>query len=415
MGAKTDTEQAAPTVKYSAVKEGFSAKIQRAFALGWHIAELHYLPTDIRDPATPQDPLARVPDLEFPDRTRLLTAQISNDLYWLDIKPSGEIFPLGAIGPIGSANSDAIPVLDSIEESALAEVDAQQAKSISEMLHRPILLRLTVMSAELGKAYSLGVGLARTVFEAYEEVQQVLAKKAARKDEGARLRRVKECVAKGFTQERVLDLWSELKDLKSLFPPYAADPIAAGLSDWCKWAGGSQTKRGQPSASMQIETVSNRLRRQGQVWRALLSGERKPTDVLLAANYIDGAIDLVRKYSGLVVRMLGKNLATVLAALFTAAILSVVVILLQTFANISIAVVTGLLAALGVSGAGIMAALRPLAAKAEQALWETELTAAIGVAINYVPALPKDSEVVKLRGNNASPTGPVVEATSSTI
>jgi len=403
LGAKTDTEQAAPTVKYSAVQEGFSAKIQRAFALGWHIAELHYLPTDIRDPATPQDPLARVPDLEFPDRTRLLTAQISNDLYWLDIKPSGEIFPPGAIGPIGSANSDAIPVLDSIEESALAEVDAQQAKSISEMLHRPILLRLTVMSAELGKAYSLGVGLARTVFEAYEEVQQVLAKKAARKDEGARLRRVKECVAKGFTQERVLDLWSELKDLKSLFPPYAADPIAAGLSG------------GQPSASMQIETVSNRLRRQGQVWRALLSGERKPTDVLLAANYIDGAIDLVRKYSGLVVRMLGKNLATVLAALFTAAILSVVVILLQTFANISIAVVTGLLAALGVSGAGIMAALRPLAAKAEQALWETELTAAIGVAINYVPALPKDSEVVRLRGNNASPTGPVVEATSSTI
>lgn len=308
-----------------------------------------------------------------------------------------------------------MPVLDSIEESALAEVDAQQAKSISEMLHRPILLRLTVMSAELGKAYSLGVGLARTVFEAYEEVQRDLAKKAAGMDEGARLRRVKECVAKGFTRERVLDLWSELKDLKSLFAPYAADPIAAGLSDWCKWAGGSQTKRGQPSRSMQIQTVSNRLRRQGQVWRALLSGERKPTDVLLAANYIDGAIDLVRKYSGLVVRMLGKNPGTVLVAVFTAAILGVVVIVLQTFANISIAVVTGLLAALGVSGAGIMAALRPLAANAEQALWETELTAAIGVAINYVPALPKDSAVVRLRDNNASPKGPVVEATSSTI
>jgi hypothetical protein len=96
-GAETDSEQSALTVTHGAVEEGFSAKVQRAFALGWHVAELHYLPRDIRDPATPLDPLARAPDLDFAARARLLTAQISADLYWLDIKPSGEIRPLASI------------------------------------------------------------------------------------------------------------------------------------------------------------------------------------------------------------------------------------------------------------------------------------------------------------------------------
>jgi hypothetical protein len=47
-------------------------------------------------------------------------------------------------------------------------------------------------------------------------------------------------------------------------------------------------------------------------------------------------------------------------------------------------------------------------------LWETELTAAIGVSINYVPALLADSEVEKLRDDNPGPNkGPVVKPVSA--
>jgi hypothetical protein len=269
-----------------------------------------------------------------------------------------------------------------------------------------------VRNAELGKAYSVGVGLASTVLMAYEEVAKTLAGRTAGADDRAMLPRVRDSVARAFTRERVEELWSEIKDLKSRFPPYAADPVAASVLDWQQWAGCERTKRRQPTPSDQVMTVSNRLRRQGQIWRALLSGERKPTDVLLAANYVDGAIDLVRKYASLVVRMLGANLGTVLVAVVAAAVLGIALLVLQTVGSSYLTWIAGLLAALGVSGAGLVAGVKSIAGKAEEALWETELTAAIGVAINYVPALPPRSEVEKLRDNTPGPNkGPFVERT----
>jgi hypothetical protein len=90
-------------------------------------------------------------------------------------------------------------------------------------------------------------------------------------------------------------------------------------------------------------------------------------------------------------------------------VLGVAVIVLQRFSSSFLTWIAGLLAALGVTSAGVLAAVKSLAARTEQALWETELTAAIGVAINYVPALLQDSEVEKLRDDNPTPNkGPVV-------
>lgn len=397
----TDSQQPAPGAQESTDGEAFKARVQRAFALGWHVAELWSLPKDVRDPSIETDPLAPAPDLDFLTRSRLLLDQISADLDRLGIQLPGGVRALAGTGPPSNAGPD-------------PKVDAQAEPWDIAALHRAILLPLTVRSAELGKAYSVGVGMARVVLEAYEEAQPALLAAAAASDPGASLNEVKECVAKGFTEDRVRALWSEIKDLKSRFPPYAADPIAAGLADWRNWAVGSQVKRGQPSASDQVLTVSYRLRRQGQIWRALLSGERKPTDVLLTANFIDGAVDLVRKYSSLVVRTLGANLGTLLAVVFAAAVLAVAVVVLQRFNNSALTWIAGLLAALGVTGAGIMATLKSLVSRAEQALWETEVTAAIGVAINYVPAVPADSEVERLRDDNPGPNkGPVVKPSAT--
>jgi hypothetical protein len=412
----TNGGQSAPTDDTAAAEEAFKATVQRAFALGWHVAELRYLPKDVRVSPQQGDPLPPAPDLDFPTRARLLIAQISADLDWLGLEPSGGMRALGATGAQSDQESAATPVLEPIEIPAFTEPDVPDAERVAESLHRPILLRLTVRNAELGKAYSLGVGLARTVLEAYEETQQVFNAAAAGTGSGPTLDLVKQCVTKGFTEDRVRSLWSEIKDLKSRFPPYAADPIAAGVADWRQWAISGQTRRGQPSDSDQLLTATSRLRRQGQIWRALLSGERKPTDVLLTANYIDGATDLVQKYASLVVRMLGANIGTALVAVFAAAVLGVAVIVLQRLNSSGFTWIAGLLAALGVTSASVLAAVKTIAARAEQALWQTELTAAIGVAINYVPAIPDNSEVEKLRDDNPGPNkGPVVVPPSKPI
>src|SRR5262249_62383391 len=125
--------------------------------------------------------------------------------------------------------------------------------------------------------------------------------------------------------------------------------------------------------------------------------------------YVDGAIDLVRTESRLVLRTLGRNLGTLLVVLFVAVVLGAAVFLLQAFHASAVSSAAGALAALGLSGAGILAAVKSLIARAEKALWETELTAAIGVAINYVPAVPVDSEVENLRNDDPRARGPATE------
>lgn len=407
----TSAGQSTPATDNNADEEAFKAKVQRAFALGWHVAELCYLPKDVHTDGSAQDPLPPAPDLDLPSRANLLIAQISADLDWLGLETTGATRALGAAAQPGEGGMSVIPQLDPIRLPPSTALDAAGAEAAAESLHRPILLRLTVSNAELGKSYSLGVGLARTVLQAYEEVQAVLPEATAR-ETGAGLQLVKERVARGFTEQRVRELWSDIKDLKSRFPPYAADPIAAGVTDWCRWAGaGKTTRSGQPSDSDQLLTTTSRLRRQGQIWRALLSGERKPTDVLLTANYIDGAIDLVRKYASLVLRLLGRNAGTLLVALFMVAVFAVAGVILQKISGSFVTWIAGLLAALGITGASVLAAVKSLTSRAEEALWETELTSAIGVAINYVPAWPDDSEVEKLRDDNPNPNkGPVVDA-----
>lgn len=386
------------------------AGAQRAFTLGWHVAELRYLPGDPPDP--PQN-LHRTSELTFAQRAKLLIAQISADLTCLAVPfEAGPEEPAAASGPTHEG-ADTMASLDPIVVPApgsLGTVDGKWATDVDTTLHTPLLVWLTVKNVQLGKAYSLGVGLSSAVFESYEALPAACkTPKRPSEETSPTLSQVRGCVAKGFSAERVRELWSDMKDLKSLLPIYAADPVAASMLDWCKWATGSAAKHGQPCPASQIETVAPRLRRQGQIWRALLSGERTPTDVLLVANYVDGAIDLVRKYGRLVVRVLGANLGTVVIVAFTAAVLGAAVLLLQAFHTSIVSSVAGALAALGLSGAGIVAAVKSIIRRAEEALWETELTAAIGVAINYVPAVPHDSEVEKLRVDDPGTRGPVTE------
>jgi len=404
--AATENGRAASLVSGSPDQEVLGAQVQCSFGLGWHVAELCYLPNDVANEVPDSRALVHISDLDLPSRARLLIAQICADLDRLHIEWSPET------GHSGERSGDATAVLEPIRVPVPSSAGVPDVKSIAADLHQPILELLTVRNAELGKAYSVGVGLASTVLMAYEEVARTLAGWTAGTDDRAMLPRVRDSVAKAFTRDQVEELWSEIKDLKSRFPPYAADPVAASVWDWHQWADCERTKRRQPTPSDQVMTVSNRLRRQGQIWRALLSGERKPTDVLLAANYVDGAIDLVRKYASLVVRMLGANLGTVLVAVVAAAVLGIALLVLQTVGSSYLTWIAGLLAALGVSGAGLVAGVKSIAGKAEEALWETELTAAIGVAINYVPALPPRSEVEKLRDNTPGPNkGPFVERT----
>jgi len=385
-----------PLAALEVSEDALKSWVRSAFALGWHVAELSYL-EDL--PAQSGHRLRPLGGLESDTRRRLLSAQISADLDALGLERSGPVRPLRVAGELDDRKLDPIGQLDEIHIPLGSEQELND-------LHLAILLRLTVKDFELGKAYSLGTGLGQTVLAAYEKVRPDSNGPPSMEEARAQLRMV-------FTHELVLELWSYIKDLKSRFPPYAADPVAATLWDWCKWAAMTpRTTRG----SLKTESgdmVANRLRRQGQLWRALLSGERKPTDCLLFANYVDAASDLLRKYWKLAGRVLARRFGTVLLVIIAAGLALATLVAIQRFANNLGASIVGVLAALGVSGAGVVAALKRALSQIETALWETEITAAIAVAISQLPEMPQDSAIQKLRDDDPEPTGPAGERDST--
>lgn len=369
------------------------AGVQSAFALGWHIAELHYR-EDRGTPGTDHR-LRQIGALDSGTRRRLLLAQISADLDALGVERQGPVHPLRVVLALEQRSVDPLENLEEIKLPAGAESEVNR-------LHLAILLRLTVKDFELGKAYGLGANLGQMVLEAYEKVRPD-------KHGAMGLEQARPLLSEVFKPDRVLELWSSIKDLKSRFPPYAADPVAATLWDWSKWARSTVRRTGGSLAAGTDKSIADRLHRQGQLWRALLSGERNPKDCLLFANYIDAASDMLRKYWSLAGRMLAREWGTLLLALLGIAFAVAILIVVQRLMNNLAASLAGVVAALGVSWAGVVAALKRAVRPAENALWETEMTAAIAFAINYVPALPRDSAILGLRGDDPRPSGPVVE------
>jgi hypothetical protein len=82
---------------------------------------------------------------------------------------------------------------------------------------------------------------------------------------------------------RMSELSQRLTDLKSCFQPYAVDAVQATLSAWSTLV----TSQGGGAASAGV--LQEALYRQGQIWSALLSGEKLATDYLQVPDYVEAA------------------------------------------------------------------------------------------------------------------------------
>ncbi len=375
----------------SMTEDTLAAAVRSAFALGWHVAELNY--REDRHPAVSRDRLRQISAIDARTRRQLLMAQISADLDTLGLERRGPVTPVRMAPGVEARKAD-VPGEPDMPEIELKHGSPSEVRH----LHTAILLRLTVKDFEIGKAYSLGVNLGQLVLEAYATVWPDGPDDA---DAKAALPGLGEV----FALERVMEIWSSIKDLKSRFPPYSADPVAATLHDWFTWSGGAYGVQATETRG----TIADRLHRQGQLWRALLSGERSPKDCLLFPNYVDAASDMVRRYGGLAVRVLATGWGTLLLGILAAAVAVLILIAAQRLLNNLVASLAGLVAAFGVSWAGIAAVVKRAIGPAEDALWEAEMMAAIAVAINYVPEVPADSAAFKLRGDDPRPNWPSAE------
>jgi hypothetical protein len=180
-----------------------------------------------------------------------------------------------------------------------------------------------------------------------------------------------------LTNENVAPLVAAIDDLGTALPPHAGHSVRDSIREWQKAVDtGSRVAPEAPETWKLLE-------RQGELWRAMLAGEKTGRDMLEIDDYVDAAERLAKRLRGLVLRLVVKvPEATILVvALFALG----VYLLVATDAEAAVIAGAGsILASLGLTWRGIGRSLGGLAGMLEQPLWGAELDVAITQAITLL-------------------------------
>ena len=185
-----------------------------------------------------------------------------------------------------------------------------------------------------------------------------------------------------FTQPWVAAMLVALDGLSTALPPHAARSVANSIRMWETLG----------TAPPNPETL---LPAQCDLWRTLLAGEKKGTEMLEPQNYLDAGERLGDKLRamGLTVLKRFPILVGLIVLLFVGGI--VLLIVGSSAGTTAVAGISAVLAAFGLTWKGIGGALGKLAGKVEAPLWGGELDGAITDAITLAH-----------RGAGSSPAAP---------
>ena len=233
-------------------------------------------------------------------------------------------------------------------------------------LHTAVLTALTVDDFRLGKAYGLGRALAETA----------LLPVASEQDRPT-------VFTEKFRLDRLGSIFRWLADLKTALPDHAAYAVSTTLHDWAVWV--SNAKPAELDKS-----INPYLRRQGEQWRSLLSGERLAVDLLTSNDYIEAGKELSSR--------LGHTIGAYISH-YRKTVFTVILVILVVVGGIVAATVAsgnskwlwaGLTVVVGAVGGwkGVSATLGKGIKLVEPPLWESELDAAIGNRVLFLPSGP---------------------------
>ena len=160
-----------------------------------------------------------------------------------------------------------------------------------------------------------------------------------------------------------------LDDLSTGLPPHAARGVANSIRRW---------------QVLENDPPDGTLRAQCRLWRTILTGEKKSTELLEPENYLDAGERLAVKLRATATSVLKQYLVWVvlIAALFIAGVC--VLAFAPNHAGTTAAGLSGVLAALGLSWKGIGGTLGKLAGRLEAPLWGAEVDGAVTDAVTLI-------------------------------
>ncbi|HEX4837964.1 MAG TPA: hypothetical protein VFV03_05515 [Solirubrobacteraceae bacterium] len=240
---------------------------------------------------------------------------------------------------------------------------ADPARAAINKLHFDIARTLAASNPNLGKSYGLGRALSDTVRSPADQAD----------------------LGEGFKHFRLETLRRWLNDLASDLPAHAAKGVLLSLSRWEGWAANVAVASGDDWAAAR-ENVRRTLRKQGELWRAALCGEKNPRDALTADDYVDAANDVARRGLAIAARVLVRYGIAIALAVAVVVALAVFVV-----TNPTSQLVTGIgavAAALGITWKGVGSVSEQLALALGKPLWGAGLDAAVGEGLTALPVRP---------------------------
>jgi hypothetical protein len=185
-------------------------------------------------------------------------------------------------------------------------------------------------------------------------------------------------IAGHLTAARIAPVAAAIDDLGTALPAHAGHSVRASLLEWqVSVEDGSTVAPDTPETWML-------LARQGELWRALLAGEKSGRDMLEVDDYVDAADRLSRRVRQLVFRV-ARRMPELLAGVIALFAIGIVLIALTDSAAAIAAGAGTILASLGLTWRGVGRLLGGLTAKLERPLWGAELDVAITEAITLLP------------------------------
>lgn len=221
---------------------------------------------------------------------------------------------------------------------------------------------LTVASIRMGRALDLGFDLANTCRTRQEE------------NPGAA-----ESAFLDLFGPRVVQVQEALADLATSLPEHAARGVSLPLAEWQYWAG-RLTLNKEP-VLWPDPAVTDALRRQGEVWRSVLAGEKLGRDMLSSDDYFSAMRELVKG-------QFLKRPWIWIAVVASVALLIVGAILVLGNTATATKVVGGvvpLLGVVGISAATVKSFAGNIARELERQVWGAELDFAIAEALTVPP------------------------------
>ncbi len=330
-----------------------------ALELGWMMAELYDHDFVIDSP--PPDPPARGPGdppRRLPGISRLTPAQrLQMRLEKIDAA-------LAMLRATFAAAGVTAPRTQPVRAQFTAEqLDVGLAQRAIRTLHASILTGLTAADPSLGKAYGLGRALADSCQQADD--------RAALKER--------------FAHYRLETVRGWLHDLASALPAHTAKGVLMSLTRWEAWAANA-TRQSDERFGSARPSINAIVRRQGEMWRSVLCGEKDPRDQLTPDDYADAASTVARRGFQLGRSVLSRYAWIVV--LLLAAVALVVLFVVQNPTSRLVTSVAAAATALGITWKGVGSVAEKLLRAVGEPLWGAELDAAVSDAITFLPTIP---------------------------